>query len=125
LLDPLTGEIIDPYRGREDLERRILRAVAADTFIEDSLLVLRAMQLAARFEMTIEAQTIALCRSIDLSDLPRERIWGEIEKLLTLAERPSLGLDAALQLNVFEKLFPEFLTLIANPLSEGSSSTET
>ncbi|PYT04577.1 MAG: hypothetical protein DMF60_14880 [Acidobacteria bacterium] len=121
LLDPLTEEFIDPYGGREDLKHRILRAVAADTFVEDSLRVLRAVQLVARFEMTIEEQTIALCRTIDLSDLPRERIWGEMEKLLTLAERPSLGLAAALQLGVFEKLFPEFNVLITH---QGDGDTE-
>src|SRR5712692_6768439 len=49
LQDPLTEETIDPYGGREDLKRRILRAVAADTFVEDSLRVLRSVQLAARF----------------------------------------------------------------------------
>src|SRR6185503_866846 len=66
LYDPLTDQTIDPYDGREDLNRRILRAVAADTFIEDSLRVLRAVQLSARFEMTIELSTVELCRSIDL-----------------------------------------------------------
>src|SRR3989454_7399998 len=95
LYDPLTGEIIDPFGGGEDLKQRILRAVAADTFVEDSLRVLRAVQLAARFEMTIDRQTIDLCRTIELSDLPRERIWGEIEKLLTLSQHPSIGLDVA------------------------------
>lgn len=115
LLDPLTDERVDPYGGREDLKQRILRAVAADTFIEDSLRVLRAVQLAARFEMTIEAKTLALCRMIGLSDLPRERIWGEIGKLLTLAERPSIGLDVAFELGVFDKLFPELHGLISRP----------
>src|SRR6185295_5996075 len=100
LLDPLTGEIIDPYRGREDLERRILRAVAADTFVEDSLRVLRAMQMAARFSMQIAPDTIELCRTIDLSDLPHERIWGEFEKLWLRAERPSIGLNTALNLGI-------------------------
>jgi tRNA nucleotidyltransferase (CCA-adding enzyme) len=124
LMDPLTEEFIDPYEGREDLKRRILRAVAADTFVEDSLRVLRAVQLAARFNMTIEEQTIALCRTIDLSDLPRERIWGEMEKLLTLPERPSLGLDAALQIGVFEKLFPEFQVLITHQGDEDTKREE-
>ncbi|HVF92554.1 MAG TPA: hypothetical protein VNH22_20975, partial [Blastocatellia bacterium] len=49
LLDPLAGEVIDPFGGRADLERRLLRAVAPETFIEDSLRVLRAVQFAARF----------------------------------------------------------------------------
>jgi tRNA nucleotidyltransferase (CCA-adding enzyme) len=119
LYDPLTDERVDPFGGQEDLKRRILRAVAADTFIEDSLRVLRAIQLAARFEMTIEPQTTALCRTIELSDLPRERIWGEIEKLLTLARHPSIGLDKALELGVFEKLFPALQSLIDRDDQEG------
>lgn len=120
LYDPLTDETVDPYGGREDLRNRLLRAVASDTFIEDSLRVLRAVQLAARFEMTIEPQTIELCRTIDLSDLPRERIWGEIEKLLTLAERPSIGLNAALELGVLGKLFPEVGALAEYESGEGA-----
>ena len=117
LLDPLTGKREDPYRGEEDLSQRILRVVSPETFVEDSLRVLRAVQLAARFEMTIDPATIALCRTIDLSDLPHERIWGEFEKLLTLSNHPSIGLDAALELQVLEKLFPEFLALIGDPVS--------
>ncbi|HLF83212.1 MAG TPA: polynucleotide adenylyltransferase [Blastocatellia bacterium] len=112
LYDPLTSETIDPYGGHEDLARRILRAVAADTFIEDSLRVLRAVQLAARFEMSIDPATVELCRAIDLSDLPCERIWGEIEKLLTLAAHPSIGLAAALDLGALDRLFPEIRALV-------------
>lgn len=111
LFDPLTGEIVDPFGGADDLKCRVLRAVAAETFVEDSLRVLRAVQLAARFEMEIEPQTVELCRSIELSDLPHERIWGEVEKLLTLAERPSIGLEAARELGVLQKLFSELFAL--------------
>jgi tRNA nucleotidyltransferase (CCA-adding enzyme) len=111
LYDPLTDETVDPYGGKEDLNNRLLRAVAADTFVEDSLRVLRAVQLAARFEMTIDPQTVELCRAIDLSDLPRERIWGEIDKLLTLADHPSIGLSVALDLGVLDKLFPQIRAL--------------
>src|ERR1041384_3856979 len=75
LQDPLTGELIDPFNGRRDLEQRILRAVSKDTFADDSLRVLRAAQFAARFEFQIDPDTIELCRTIDLSDLPAERIW--------------------------------------------------
>jgi tRNA nucleotidyltransferase (CCA-adding enzyme) len=115
LYDPLTDEIIDPYGGREDLENRVLRAVAAETFVEDSLRVLRAVQLAARFQMRIDADTIALCRRIDLSDLPHERVWGEIEKLLLLARMPSIGLKASLDLGVLDKLFPEVRAMVGCP----------
>src|SRR3954465_7131349 len=103
LEDPLTGEIIDPYGGRVDLENKILRAVSAETFAEDSLRVLRAAQFAARFEFEIEPETIKLCRSIDLSDLPAERIWGELEKLLLQASRPGVGIEWLQRLGAIEK----------------------
>ena len=56
LKDVLTGEIIDVYGGREDIENKIIRHVSAETFAEDSLRVLRAAQFAARFEFTIDAE---------------------------------------------------------------------
>lgn len=115
LFDPLTEETIDPFGGMKDLKDRVLRAVAADTFVEDSLRVLRAMQLAARFEMTIDPETVALCRSIDLSDLPRERVCGEFEKLLTKAERPSIGLAIAYDLGILGELFPAIHALVGCP----------
>ena len=113
--DPLTEEIIDPHEGRADLNNRILRAVSADTFAEDSLRVLRAAQFAARFEFEIDSETESLCRSIDLSDLPSERIWGEIEKLLLRAQRPSIGFGYLRKFGALEKLFPEIAALIDVP----------
>ena len=58
LQDPLTGEIIDPFRGRDDLKDKTLRAVSPKTFPEDSLRVLRAAQFAARFEFQIDPETV-------------------------------------------------------------------
>jgi tRNA nucleotidyltransferase (CCA-adding enzyme) len=89
--DPLSGQWLDPFGGAADLEHRLLRAVDPRTFGEDSLRVLRAVQFAARFDLAIDAATAALCRAIPLDDLPSERIWGEIEKLLLQAPRPSVG----------------------------------
>ena len=110
--DPLTEQYEDPFEGRSDLERRVLRAVDPRTFGDDSLRVLRAVQFAARFEMTLDEDTKALCRSIRLDDLPPERIWGEIEKLLLRARRPSLGFALALELGVIDQLFPELKALV-------------
>ena len=115
LKDPLTGEIIDPFHGREHLAAKILRAVSPKTFREDSLRVLRAAQFAARFEFDIDQQTVDLCRAIDLSDLPAERIWGEIEKLLLRARRPSTGFDWLRKLGAIDQLFPELKALIDVP----------
>jgi tRNA nucleotidyltransferase (CCA-adding enzyme) len=110
--DPLTDQYEDPFGGRDDLRRKILRAVDLRTFGDDSLRVLRAVQFAARFEMTIDEPTKALCRSIRLDDLPPERIWGEIEKLLLRASRPSIGFALALELGVVDQLFPEMKALV-------------
>jgi len=115
LEDPLTGELIDPYHGRRDIERRLLRAVSAETFAEDSLRVLRAAQFAARFEFDIDADTVALCRHVDLTDLPAERIWGELEKLLLRSKLPSIGLEWLHKLGAIEQLFPEIQSLIGVP----------
>jgi tRNA nucleotidyltransferase (CCA-adding enzyme) len=115
LKDPLTEEILDPFGGRGDIASRVLRAVSTKTFAEDSLRVLRAAQFAARFEFGIAPETVELCRKIDLSDLPPERIWGEIEKLLLRARRPSIGFDWLRKLGVLDQLFPEIKALIDVP----------
>ena len=115
LQDPLTGELIDPFGGQQDIAAGLLRAVLAETFVEDSLRVLRAAQFAARFEFEITPETVALCREMDLSDLPAERVWGELEKLLLRARRPSVGLDWLKKLGAIEKVFPEIQTLIGVP----------
>jgi tRNA nucleotidyltransferase (CCA-adding enzyme) len=113
--DPLTDEYLDPFHGREDLDRRLLRVVDPATFPEDSLRVLRAVQFTARFELTVDPATRDLCRTIPLDDLPAERVWAEMEKLLLLAERPSIGLALALDLNVIGRLFPELFALVGCP----------
>ena len=109
--DPLTNEYLDPFNGRADLERRILRVVDPRTFPDDSLRVLRAVQFAARFDLAMDDASRAICLAIPLDDLPAERIWGEVEKLL-MAPRPSIGLALALDLGVVERLFPELHALV-------------
>jgi tRNA nucleotidyltransferase (CCA-adding enzyme) len=110
--DPLTDAYEDPFNGRADLDRRVLRAVDLRTFGEDSLRVLRAVQFAARFEFTLDDATATLCRSIALDDLPPERVWTELEKLLLAAERPSIGLALALDLGVVDTILPELKPLV-------------
>jgi len=115
LEDPLTGELLDPFGGRADLGRKLLRAVSPETFVEDSLRVLRAAQFAARFEFDIEPGTVELCRRIDLTDLPAERLWGELEKILLHAAHPSVGLRWLARLGATAQLFPELRALEGVP----------
>ena len=98
----LTGELIDRFGGKEDMEKKILRHVDDKSFVEDPLRVLRAAQFAARFGYTVDEKTVRLCRTMELSALPRERIMGELEKALLRASRPSVFftvLDEMKQLN--------------------------
>jgi tRNA nucleotidyltransferase (CCA-adding enzyme) len=110
--DPLTDEYLDPFHGRDDLDRRLLRAVDPRTFPDDSLRVLRAVQFAARFEFDVEENTRSLCARIELDDLPSERIWGETEKLMLQAQRPAIGWQLALELGVIDRLFPDVKALV-------------
>jgi tRNA nucleotidyltransferase (CCA-adding enzyme) len=113
--DPLADEYLDPYRGRQDLQLRVLKLVDPVTFPDDSLRVLRALQFAARFELTIDPETARICSAIALDDLPAERIWGEFEKLLLQAERPSIGFALARELGVIHQLLPEMEPLYECP----------
>jgi tRNA nucleotidyltransferase (CCA-adding enzyme) len=112
--DPLTDEYLDPFDGRADLQRRLLRIVDPGTFADDSLRVLRAIQFAARFELAVDPATRAIFASIPLDDLPAERVWGEFEKLLG-APRPSIGFALALEIGVVERLWPELHALAGCP----------
>ncbi|MBM4016592.1 MAG: polynucleotide adenylyltransferase [Planctomycetes bacterium] len=111
--DPLTGEIADPLGGRADLDARVLRH-ASPRFVEDPLRVLRVAQFAARFRFAIAPETVALARSIDLGELPRERIEDEWRKLLLTGEQPSRGLAFLRDCGAL-RWFPELAPLIDCP----------
>jgi tRNA nucleotidyltransferase (CCA-adding enzyme) len=112
--DPLTGEFLDPFHGRRDIEHRVLRVVDLERFGDDSLRVLRAVQFAARFNFVLDEASWNLCRDINLSDLPAERVWVEMEKLLR-SPKPSVGLRLALELDVVQRLWPELWALHGVP----------
>jgi tRNA nucleotidyltransferase (CCA-adding enzyme) len=115
LFDPLTGEVHDPHGGARDLEARVLRAVDGNHFGEDPLRALRAVQLAARFRFSVEPATAALCRSMPLRELPAERVFGEIEKLLLGARMPSVGLALMKEWGMLAVVAPELEPLAATP----------
>ena len=108
--DPLSGEVIDPWNGREDLEKRILRHVS-EHFVEDPLRVLRGMQFAARFELTAAPETIAICRTMTSENLAQERLFEEWAKLLTRGVKISRGLEF-LRATGWVKYYPELERLI-------------
>ena len=108
--DPLTGEILDPWNGRGDLDRKVLRHVS-DHFREDPLRVLRGMQFVARFDLTPAAETIAICREMTPEGLPAERLFEEWAKLLTKGVKISKGLEFLRQVG-WVRYYPELERLI-------------
>lgn len=108
--DPLSGEIIDPWNGREDLRRGVLRHVS-EHFREDPLRVLRGMQFAARFALSPASETVEICRGMESEGLPCERLFGEWEKLLVKGERISAGLGF-LRDTGWVRYYPELERLI-------------
>ena len=113
-LDPLTEELLDPHGGRADLEAGTLRAVDPATFPEDPLRGLRVAQFSARLVMEPDAELVALCRRLDLSEVSPERILEEFRKLLLQGVRPSLGL-AFLRGSALLRHFPELEALVGVP----------
>ncbi|MBQ8403212.1 MAG: hypothetical protein IJX55_02155 [Clostridia bacterium] len=101
----LTGEIIDHFGGKHDLENGVIRHVCDASFAEDPLRVFRAAQFASRFGFSIATETAELCQKMDISALPKERVWEETKKALLKAENPSVFFE---NLRIFGKLSPFF-----------------
>lgn len=111
--DPLTGEILDPWGGRADLEDGVLRHVS-EHFREDPLRVLRGMQFVARFDLAPAAETLSVCRTMESEGLPGERLFGEWTKLLVKGKRISAGLEF-LRDTGWVRYYPELERLIGCP----------
>jgi poly(A) polymerase len=111
-LDPVTGEVIDFVGGREDLGRRVVRAIGDPEarFAEDRLRLLRAPRFAARMGFTVEAGTAAAARlhapELVTSAVSQERIHGELDRILTHPSR-ARGLTLVAELGLLPHSLPE------------------
>lgn len=114
-IDLVTGDIIDPYNGRKDLEDKILRAPRPEFFTQDPLRFFRVVQFIGRFGMTPDASFEKLLQQMSLDGVSIERIHGEYEKLFLLSERPSLGLRWIRKIGRIKELLPELAATIDVP----------
>ena len=101
---------VDPYGGRDDLRRRLLRAVGVpeERFREDALRMARAVRLAATLDFEVEAGTLeAIRRSVELArHISGERLLAELLKLLA-AREPSVGLRLMADSGLLAVIAPE------------------
>lgn len=109
-LHPLTGEVQDPFHGRDDLRARLVRAVgvADERMREDRLRALRAIRFAARFDFEIEQSTWnAILSSIPhLQRLSAERVKQELEKSVEQVVKPSRAFARWRDSGAFGALIP-------------------
>lgn len=95
--DPITGELRDPFDGRTDLTRGVVRAVgnADERMREDRLRALRAIRFAARFGFHIEPATWAAIKASApfLHRLSAERVKQELEKTMQQVAHASVALE--------------------------------
>lgn len=114
MYDPIKDELLDLHGGCNDLQKGILRHVSP-AFAEDPLRVLRAMQFAARFDLSLHPDTATLCKSLlnEAQTLPPARIWIEWQKWCH-APAPSKGLEVLRQ-SGWVDLYPELEAMIDCP----------
>ena len=116
--DPLTGQIFDPYGGRQDLSHKVLRHVTA-AFREDPVRILRIARFAARFpDFSLATETLALMRAMvdegEVDALVSERVWQEMARGL-MGKQPSRMLQVLRACGALQRLLPEVDRLYGVP----------
>jgi tRNA nucleotidyltransferase (CCA-adding enzyme) len=109
MMDPLTCEVIDCYDGQKDIEKGVIKYIDRIKFMEDPLRVLRVARLAAKLEFEVNQTTSYTCYALipELKHLSKERIFGELEKILMTADKPSIAFRWMYKYKILETLFPE------------------
>jgi tRNA nucleotidyltransferase (CCA-adding enzyme) len=112
--------LIDPYGGRADIDRRMLRHVS-DAFAEDPVRILRVARFAARFAslgFTVADETVALMRRMvdagEVDHLVPERVWQELSRGLMEAT-PSRMFAVLRACGALQRLLPEVDRLFGVP----------
>lgn len=112
-----SGELIDPFGGRRDLEQGIIRHVS-DAFVEDPVRVLRVARFAARFKFNLAPETLDLMREMvgngEVDALVAERVWQEMHKAL-LTDSPDLFISCLRDCGALARVLPELDSLFGVP----------
>lgn len=113
-LDPIDGQVIDPFGGQTDLARGVLKAVGdpRERFAEDGLRVLRAARFSATLGVTIDPETERAMSSATSHDTFRkvsaERVRDEWMKSM-VADKPSVAFNAMLRTGLLHITCPELV----------------
>ncbi|MBD3879152.1 MAG: HD domain-containing protein [Quinella sp. 1Q5] len=110
-IELLSGELIDPFGGHEDVLNKKIRAVS-EHFTDDPVRALRAARQSAQFSFEICAETIESMRRCgrELATEPTERIFDELETALK-TDKPSIFFRSLERADLLEMTFPELARL--------------
>ena len=117
----LTGEVVDPFGGRTDIARKMLRHTS-EAFRDDPLRVYRVARFAAKFGFTIASETI-FCMSqmkSELFDLKVERVWKEVEKAFECS-KPGRFFEALVDAGVLDVHFQEVADMYVSEKMNGTA----
>lgn len=108
----LSGKLIDPFGGKYDLDKHIIRAVSGH-FVEDPLRVYRVARFASQFDFFVEDNTINMMHELknELRSLSVERVYSEFSRALK-TNKPSAFFETLRRANVLESHFEEIYDLI-------------
>ncbi len=104
MINVYTKEILDFWGGISDIKSKKISIIKKESFIEDSLRVLRGIQFSCRFGYKIENESVKVMKKISLNDLSKERIFMEFEKLFK-GKYLHFGLYYLIKTGVFKKIF--------------------
>jgi len=122
---PRPFELLDPYKGMEDVKAGLVRVLHEKSFEDDPTRIYRAARFAGRFGWTVEKGTLALALAAVKTGLPgllsRERLRNELVKLLS-EEDPLPALELLKELGALAFIHPAFAfgpSLLAIPPGRG------
>jgi poly(A) polymerase len=116
------GQLIDPFNGQNDLEKRLIRTPLDPlrTFSDDPLRMMRAIRFATQLNFTIDETTLDAITE----DAPRirivsqERITDELNKII-LSQKPSIGFDLLFRTGLLKIVFPQMVDLAGAEYIDG------
>lgn len=116
------GELIDPFDGLGDIERKIIRTPLDPevTFSDDPLRMMRAIRFAAQLNFDIDSETFEAIKAMKdrIEIISQERITDELNKII-LSKTPSYGFKLLYHAGILEKIFPDLVNLQGVETVEG------
>ncbi|MDB5231253.1 MAG: tRNA nucleotidyltransferase [Chitinophagaceae bacterium] len=116
------GNLIDPFNGLADIEKKIIQTPLppGETFSDDPLRMMRAIRFACQLDFTIAEETFEaiIVNKERIKIVSQERITDELNKIM-VSKKPSIGWDLLFRAGLLELIFPQMIDLYGAEFKEG------